>query len=714
MKPGKLILPALITLFVLSANGQQIKKTEGSLQEHVLMPIPASVRFGAGRMALTSAFTIGASEFTDSRLAAACDRAARRLERRTGLEFSRAKVSDPLKAGLVVRCQRAGNAVPSLGEDESYSIVVSPNQAVLQAATVVGALRGLETFLQLVESDYDGYFLPGVTIRDEPRFAWRGLLLDAGRHFMPVDLIKRELDGMAAVKLNVLHWHLTEDQGFRVECRKYPKLHEMGSDGLFYTQDQIRDVIAYARDRGIRVVPEFDMPGHSTSWFVGYPELASAPGPYQIERTWGIMDPAFDPSREEVYTFIDGFIGEMASLFPDDYIHIGGDESNGEHWKKNPSIQAFMREKGIKDDRALQKYFTLRVAAIVAKHGKKVAGWDEILDPELPKNIVVDSWRGQSSLAEGAKNGYSGILSFGYYLDLMLSTSYHYGIDPLPPDSGLTEEQSKRVLGGEASMWSEYVSEETVDSRIWPRLAAVAERLWSPRSVNDVEDMYRRLASISVRLEDLGLAHESNKGRMLRRLTGSENIAALKTLVDVVEPLKVYKRGEALPTTQLSPLTRLVDVARADSDVARSVASMVDNLLSDAPRFQANQYALVQVLKEWRDVRPELDATINRSAILRDAEPLARDLSEIGTTGLEAMSYLTGGAVPKKEWRDARLAFLAQAAKPRAAVEFAIIQSVKQLVIAAAELPELRTTPSAEWKTRVKTLASGSRPQTGT
>src|SRR5262249_10436465 len=168
--------------------------------------------------------------------------------------------------------------------------------------------------------------------------------LDVGRHFMPVELIKRELDGMAAVKLNVLHWHLTEDQGFRVECRKYPKLHQMGSDGLFYTQDQIRDVISYARDRGIRVVPEFDMPGHSTSWFVGYPELASAPGPYQIERTWGIMDPAFDPTREEVYTFIDGFIGEMAGLFPDDYIHIGGDESNGEHWKKNSAIQAFMRE----------------------------------------------------------------------------------------------------------------------------------------------------------------------------------------------------------------------------------------------------------------------------------------------------------------------------------------------------------------------------------
>src|SRR5262249_33035526 len=175
-------------------------------------------------------------------------------------------------------------------ENESYSLNATDKQAVLTAPTVVGAIRGLETLLQLIEGDSQGYFIPAVDIQDKPRFPWRGLLIDSCRHFQPLEVIKRELDGMAAVKLNVLHWHLSEDQGFRVESRKYPKLYQMGSDGLYYTQEQIRDVIAYATERGIRVVPEFDMPGHSTSWLVGYPELGSAPGPYQIERKWGVFD----------------------------------------------------------------------------------------------------------------------------------------------------------------------------------------------------------------------------------------------------------------------------------------------------------------------------------------------------------------------------------------------------------------------------------------
>ena len=235
-------------------------------------------------------------------------------------------------------------------------------------------MRGLQTFLQLVQTTSAGFAVPAVSIEDSPRFPWRGLMIDVGRHFIPLDVLKRNLDGMAAVKLNVFHWHLSENQGFRIESKKFPKLQGMGSDGLYYTQDEVRDLIAYARERGIRVVPEFDMPGHATAWFVGYPELASGPGPYQIERKWGVFDPAMDPTREETYKFLDTFIGEMAALFPDQFFHIGGDEVNGKEWDANPKIQAFMRAHGLKDNNDLQAYFNQRVQKIVAKHGKDHAG----------------------------------------------------------------------------------------------------------------------------------------------------------------------------------------------------------------------------------------------------------------------------------------------------------------------------------------------------
>ena len=321
--------------------------------------------------------------------------------------------------------------VQDLGEDESYTLEVTPSGAKLSAPTTLGAMRGLQTFLQLIETTPQGFAVPAVVIEDKPRFPWRGLMIDSGRHFIPVEVIKRNLDAMAAVKLNVLHWHLSENQGFRVESKRFPKLQGMGSDGLFYTQDQVREIIAYARDRGIRVVPEFDMPGHSTAWFVGYPELASGPGPYSVERKWGVFDPAMDPTRESTYKFLDEFIGEMAALFPDQFFHIGGDEVNGKQWDANPQIQQFMRAHKLKNNADLQAYFNTRVQKIVAKHGKTMEGWDEILRPDLPKSIVIQSWRGQKSLADAAQQGYRGLLSFGYYLDLMNSAASHYVVDPL-------------------------------------------------------------------------------------------------------------------------------------------------------------------------------------------------------------------------------------------------------------------------------------------
>ena len=358
-------------------------------------------------------------------------------------------------------------------------------------------------------------------------------MFDVGRHFIPLDVLRRNVDGMEAVKMNVFHWHLSENQGFRIESKKFPKLHELGSDNLYYTQDEVRDFIAYARERGIRVVPEFDMPGHSTAWFVGYPDLASGPGPYQIERKWGVMDPAMDPTNEKTYKFLDDFIGEMAKVFPDHFFHIGGDEVNGKQWDANPKIQEFKKAHNIADNKNLQAYFSQRVQKLVTKHGKAVVGWDEVFIPGVPKDIVIQSWRGQASLAEAASQGYRGILSNGYYIDLGWSAARHYAVDPMGgAAANLTPEQQKLILGGEATMWSEYVNAENMDSRVWPRSAAIAERLWSPQSVTDVASMYARMHAESARLELLDLTHHSYYRSMLQRIAGAaspDEFEALKT-----------------------------------------------------------------------------------------------------------------------------------------------------------------------------------------
>jgi hexosaminidase len=303
------ILAALIHTLPLKAQGQP---------QLNLMPYPASVQLGSGSLRVDASFSAALTGYTEARLDRAVQRFQQQLFRQTAIPFALKASSSP-KAALVIHTEHASKDVQELGEDESYTLEVTTDGAKLTAVTPLGALHGLQTFLQLVEVTPDGFAAPAVTIRDTPRFPWRGLMIDVARHFVPLDVLKRNLDGMEAVKMNVFHWHLSENQGFRAESKKFPKLHEMGSDRLYYTQDEIRDLIAYARDRGIRVVPEFDMPGHSTAWFVGYPELASGPGPYEIERKWGVYDPAMDPTNEKTYKFLDEFIAEMAKLFPDHY-----------------------------------------------------------------------------------------------------------------------------------------------------------------------------------------------------------------------------------------------------------------------------------------------------------------------------------------------------------------------------------------------------------
>ena len=361
-----------------------------------LMPWPASVQNGSGALKIDASFGVAFTGYNEARLDRAGQRFLLQLQRQTGLLIS-GKTAEPAKATLVVHTDHASKEVQEPGEDDAYTLEVTPAGAKLNAANPLGVLRGLQTFLQLVDVSPDGFAAPAVSIKDQPRFGWRGLLIDSSRHFTPMEVLKRNLDGMEAVKMNVFHWHISDNQGFRAESKKLPKLHGVGSGGAYYAQDEIRELIAYARDRGIRVVAEFDMPGHSSSWFVGYPEIASTPGPFKIEEEWGVMDPAMDPTNEKTYKFLDIFIGEMTKLFPDHYFHIGGDEVNGKAWDANPKIQEFKKAHNYKSNDELQTYFSQRVQKLVNKHGKATIGWDEIFVPGAPKDIVIHSWRGSKA-----------------------------------------------------------------------------------------------------------------------------------------------------------------------------------------------------------------------------------------------------------------------------------------------------------------------------
>ena len=651
-----------------------------------LMPVPAQLELGEAVIEIDSDFSVTIEgDGATPRLRRGVQRMLRRLSDRSALFFDNStflQLEERSIVSMVVTATRMGELV--LGEDESYRLTITSDGIALQAATDIGALRGLETFLQLLILDERGVKVPEITIYDKPRFPWRGLMIDSSRHFMPVGMVKRNLDGMAAVKLNVLHWHLVDDQGFRVESLACPKLHELASDGNYYTRAQILDVIDYAAERGIRVVPEFDLPGHGSAWLTAYPELASAPGPYEIERSWGIFDPTVNPTIEKTYEFLDALLAEMAELFDDEFIHIGGDENNGKHWLANPEIVAFMEEKGYEGPLTLQRYFNERVLAILTKYGKRMIGWDEIFEEGLPKNVVIQSWRGRESLFESARLGYSGILSNGYYIDLIHPTDHHYLNDPLPADSPLTTEEAARILGGEATMWAEYVSPETVDSRIWPRTAAIAERFWSPGRVRDLEDMYRRMDRISLMLEELGLQHERNRPMMLRRLCQCRDVAALEVLLGAIEPVKVYNRGRLRKHTQFSPLTRMVDAAWADAGPAREFRWAVERLIESDFMDREDLGAVETALVAWRDNHAALEETLRTSPALADIEPMSIALAEVSTIGLEALDLAAGGNSANKEWLDLRLESLNASRESHGQTELVIVDAVMDLVCAVS------------------------------
>jgi hexosaminidase len=650
-----------------------------------LMPYPSGVQPGAGALKIDSSFTVGFTGYTEPRLDRAAERFLHQLVRETAIPINE-KSSATSKAVLVIHTDHASKEIQELGEDESYILEVSATGAKLSAPTPLGALHGLQSFLQLVEVWPDGFAARAVTINDKPRFPWRGLMIDSARHFVPLDVLRRNIDGLEAVKMNVFHWHLSENQGFRVESKRFPKLHEMGSDGLYYTQDEIHDLIEYARDRGIRVVPEFDIPGHSTAWFVGYPELASSPGPYEIERKWGVFDPALDPTNERTYKFLDQFIGEMAKLFPDHFFHVGGDEVNGKQWDANPKIQEFIKAHGLKNNEGLQSYFNKRLEPLVSKHGKSMVGWDEVLDATLPKDIVIQSWRGQDSLAAAAKQGFRGVLSNGYYLDLGWSAARHYAVDPMSgAAANLDTEERARILGGESCMWSEYVNTENIDSRIWPRNAVIAERLWSPQEVTDPASMHTRMEILSTRLEWLGLTHNTYHRQMLQRIAGPsspEEFAALTTLASLVEPVKDYAREETATTeaTSATPLNRLADAVPLESIAARYFGELVDKFIATSCHDSAMEAHLRAQFTAWRDNDAKLQRLAQRSFLVKEVSATSEDLSTLGIAGLAALDFLAKGQRPSDDWKTQQLAALQQVAKPKGQLLLMPAPAVQKLV----------------------------------
>ena len=665
MDKGYLLALASFLLTGMSARAQ-------SPAELNVMPLPAKVQQGSGSLKIDAGFTLAFAGFREARLDRAGQRFLVQLNRETGLVFGHTPV-DAAKATLVVTTDHESKPVQELGEDESYTLEITPAGAKLHAANSLGTLHGLQTLLQLVSITADGFAVPVVSIQDQPRFPWRGLMIDVARHFIPLPVLKRNLDGMEAVKMNVFHWHLSDNEGFRVESRKFPKLQEDGSDAQYYTQDEIRDLIAYARDRGIRVVPEFDMPGHSTAWFVGYPELASGPGPYQLERKWGVFDPAMDPTEEKTYKFLNEFLGEMARLFPDQYLHIGGDEVNGKEWDSNPKIQAFMKAHGIKNNEGLQAYFSQRVQELVVKHGKTPIGWDEILVPGVPKSIVIHSWRGADSLAAAAREGYRGILSNGYYIDLGWSAARHYAVDPMGgAAANLTAEEKERILGGESTMWSEYVNWENIDSRIWPRNAAIAERFWSPQNTTDVASMYARMEAESTRLEWLGLTHRTYLRQMVLRMAGSASpseFEALLTLTEAMEPVKDYNRETLSGTepTSLVPLNRMVDAVHPESEVSRRFSVGVDQFVASSCKDGAKAADLRAQLSQWAESDSRLQPLAQRSSLVMDAAPASASFSQAAELALTALERISQGLpLPeglRKQQLDALDAFEVQAHK---------------------------------------------------
>lgn len=423
--------------------------------------------------------------------------------------------------------------------DEGYTLDATDKLVSIKAKTAKGLFYGMQTLMQLLPAEIESttvvngiaWTLPCVTIKDEPRFAYRGIMLDPCRHFIPVENIKKQLDVLALFKINQFHWHLTEDQGWRIEIKKYPKLTEIGSkrvDGEgteysgFYTQEQIKEVVTYASERFINVIPEIELPGHALAAISAYPELSCKGDSLSPRIIWGVEEDVYCAGKEETFKFLEDVIAEVVTLFPGEYFHIGGDECPKVRWEKCPLCQKRMRENKLKNEHELQSYFVQRIEKVLASHGKKMIGWDEILEGGLAPSATVMSWRGEDGGIAAASMDHDVIMtpgSNGMYLDhyqgdskiepvaiggyTLLEKTYSY--NPVP-DTLVGLGKSNFVKGVQGNIWSEYMyTTDIMEYRIYPRILAVAEIGWTSLEGKDYKDFERRIDNALVRLDCHGI-----------------------------------------------------------------------------------------------------------------------------------------------------------------------------------------------------------------
>jgi hexosaminidase len=634
----KLLFTGLLTLIMTLGYSQEKKRDVN------IMPLPANIDFSQGYFNVDKSFSIRVEGYSSDRLFKYADKILRRISNQSGVFVDQEYLTvdtNPKSSTVILDVAREGKL--QNGEDESYELLVSKDQIIIKSETDLGAMHGLETLYQLLEVNNGNYSFQYVTIKDNPRFVWRGLMLDVARHFMSVDDIKRNLDLMASVKMNIFHWHLSDDQGFRVQIDSHPELYLKGSDGNYYTKEQIKDIVSYASDLGIRVIPEIDVPGHATAILTAMPQLASKDTTYTLERNAGIFLPVLDPTNPEVYKVLDDVIREMSELFTDKYFHIGGDENEGKNWESNPEIVAFMEKNKLDHPHDLQAYFNAKLYKILAKYDKEMMGWEEIQNEAIPKGALIQSWRGVNegqkpgaSLSNAVKNGYDAILSNGFYIDLLLPAGSHYSTEFIPKGIELTKEEEARILGGEATMWSELITPLNVDSRVWPRTAAIAEKFWSSKNkTQDVDDMYRRLDIISPKLERIGSKHLSSQEVIIRNIANYKNTEVVKVLVDVCEPMKIYSRnpGGTMYKTY-SPYSKFADACVVDARGARAFDKLVKNFINDNSKYKEE---LKSTFRLWKTNHKKFVGIVANSPVLEEVALKSKYLSDLGKIGLKAL-----------------------------------------------------------------------------
>jgi hexosaminidase len=476
----------------------------------------------------------------------------------------------------------------SISNEEGYELKIGENSILIASKNSKGAFYAVQSLLQLMPIKSNGLAIaiPCLELQDEPQFKYRGMHLDVGRHFFSVDFIKKYIDLMARLKMNTFHWHLTEDQGWRIEIKKYPKLQEIAAfrnetlvghynnqphqfDGKkyggFYTQEQIKEVVAYANTRQVTIIPEIEMPGHSQAAIAAYPALGCTGEQAEVATKWGVFDEVYCP-KESTFKFLEDVIDEVLTLFPGKYIHIGGDEAPKTNWKKCAHCQRLIKEKGLKDEHGLQSYFIARMEKYINSKGKQIIGWDEILEGGLAPNATVMSWRGTSGAIEAAKEGHDVILTPGShcYFDhyqsedeneplaiggfLPLEKVYHF--NPIPKE--LTEEESKYVLGAQGNVWTEYMkTEKQVEYMAFPRAVALSEVVWSSPENKNYSDFINRLEQYQKRLDQLDVNYanhmysvkgelKNTEGNVTYQLNATSSSYPIYYATDKSAPSKLY------------------------------------------------------------------------------------------------------------------------------------------------------------------------------